>query len=42
MDEKEGYIIQEIDLDYVKKVRTELPLMQHIRKDIYKLIKLNI
>jgi predicted amidohydrolase len=42
MDEKEGYIIQEIDLDYVKKVRTELPLMQHIRKDIYILNKLNI
>lgn len=42
MDEKEGYIIQEIDLDYVKKVRTELPLLQHIRKDIYTLNKLNI
>lgn len=42
MDEKEGYIIQEIDLDYVKKVRTELPLLQHVRKDIYALNKLNI
>ena len=42
MDEKEGYIIQEIDLDYVKKVRTELPLLQHIRKDIYTLNKLII
>lgn len=40
MDEKEGYIIQEIDLDYVKKVRNELPLLKHIRKDIYTLNKL--
>lgn len=40
MDEKEGYIIQEIDLDYVKKVRAELPLLQHIRKDIYTLNKI--
>lgn len=37
MDEKEDYIIQEIDLDYVKKVRSELPLLQHLRKDIYSL-----
>lgn len=42
VDEKEDYIIQEIDLDYVKKVRTELPLLQHVRKDIYTLNKLNI
>lgn len=40
MDEKEGYIIQEIDLDYVKKIRNELPLLKHIRKDIYLLNKL--
>ncbi|HCX61769.1 MAG TPA: carbon-nitrogen hydrolase [Clostridiales bacterium] len=39
MDEKEGYIIQEIDLDYVKKIRNELPLLKHIRKDIYTLLK---
>lgn len=38
MDEKEGYIIQEIDLDIVKKVRRELPLLKHIRNDIYSLI----
>lgn len=37
MDEKEGYIIQEIDLDFVKKVRNELPLLKHIRRDIYTL-----
>lgn len=39
MDEKEGYLIQEIDLDYLKKVRNELPLLKHIRKDIYNLNK---
>lgn len=37
LDEREGYLIQEIDLDYVKKVRNELPLLKHIRKDIYSL-----
>jgi omega-amidase len=40
MDEKEGYIIEEIDLDYLKKVRNELPLLKHLRRDIYKLRKL--
>ncbi|HAQ41431.1 MAG TPA: carbon-nitrogen hydrolase [Clostridiales bacterium] len=39
MDEKEGYIIQEIDPDYVKKVRNELPLLKHARNDIYTLRK---
>ena len=37
LDEREGYIIQEIDMDYIKKVRNELPLLKHIRKDIYSL-----
>lgn len=37
MDEKEGYIIQEIDLDLVKKIRNELPLLKHLRNDIYTL-----
>ena len=41
MDEKEGYIIQEIDVDYVRKVRNELPLLKHRRKDVYSLDKLN-
>ncbi|HHZ01657.1 MAG TPA: carbon-nitrogen hydrolase family protein [Tissierellia bacterium] len=39
MDEKEGYTVQEIDLDYVKKVRNELPLLKHLRKDLYTLRK---
>jgi predicted amidohydrolase len=37
LDEKEGYLIQEIDLNYLKKVRKELPLLKHIRNDIYTL-----
>lgn len=39
LDENSGYIIQEIDLDYVKKVREELPLLKHVRRDIYTLSK---
>lgn len=39
MDEKQGYIIQEIDLDYVNRVRNQLPLLKHMRKDIYTLNK---
>lgn len=39
MDEKEGYVIQEIDLNYVKKVRNELPLLKHLRNDLYTLDK---
>ena len=35
MDDKEGYIITKIDLDYVEKIRQELPLLKHIKKDIY-------
>ncbi|MDF2616345.1 MAG: carbon-nitrogen hydrolase, partial [Sedimentibacter sp.] len=35
MDEKEAYVIQEIDTDYVKKVRNELPLLKHRRTDVY-------
>jgi len=40
MDEKEGYIIEEIDLDHVKRVRNELPLLKHLRNDLYKLNKI--
>lgn len=39
MDEKEGYVIQEIDTDYVKKIRNELPLLKHRRNDVYGLDK---
>ncbi|HBV68423.1 MAG TPA: carbon-nitrogen hydrolase [Clostridiales bacterium] len=39
MDEKEGYMLREVDLDYVRKVREQLPLLKHVRKDIYTLSK---
>lgn len=39
MDEKVGYVIQEIELDTVHKVREELPLLKHRRTDIYTLAK---
>ena len=39
MDEKEGYKIIEIDLDYVDKIRKELPLMSARRLDLYELIE---
>ncbi len=38
-DEKEGIIYGEVDLDMVKKIRKELPLLQHRRSDIYELNK---
>lgn len=37
MDEKEGIRIVELDLDYVDKVRRELPLLAHRRTDLYEL-----
>ena len=36
MDEREGYIIQELDLAQVINVRKELPLLEHRRKDLYR------
>ena len=32
---EEGIIYGEIDLDYVQKVREELPLIKHLRSDLY-------
>lgn len=37
MDEKEGYKIVDLDFNYVEKIRNELPLLKHRRKDIYTL-----
>lgn len=37
MDEKEGYMINEIDLDEVAKIRGEIPLMNNRRHDMYQL-----
>lgn len=35
MDEKEGFIVTTLDFNYVDKIRNELPLLKHLRKDIY-------
>lgn len=40
MDEKAGIHIEEIDLEEVKRVRTELPLLAHRRTDMYELKRL--
>ena len=37
MDEKEGYKILELDLEYVDKIRKELPLISARRLDLYEL-----
>lgn len=37
MDEKEGYMINVLDLTQVDKIRAQLPLLVHRRKDVYKL-----
>lgn len=38
LDDKEDMMTYTIDLDYVDKVREELPLLYHRRNDLYKLI----
>ena len=40
MDEKEGMLIQEIDLKRVDEIREQLPLIKQRRTDIYSLTKL--
>lgn len=40
LEEKEGYMIRELDLERVEQVRRELPLLAHRRTDIYRLEKL--
>lgn len=37
MDEKEGYMINDIDLGYIDKVRRELPFLSARRTDVYEL-----
>ncbi|WP_455540161.1 carbon-nitrogen hydrolase family protein [Terrisporobacter sp.] len=39
LDDKEGLITYEINLEYIDKVRKELPLLKHRRNDLYELIK---
>lgn len=38
LDEKEGYILTELDLDRVEQVRDQLPLLKHRRTDLYTLM----
>lgn len=40
MDEKEGVCVVDLDLDYVDRVRQELPLLAHRRTDLYELRRL--
>lgn len=37
LDEKEGILISELDLNYIDKVRESLPVIKNRRKDIYNL-----
>lgn len=37
LDEKEGYMINDIDLEYIDKVRRELPFLTARRTDVYEL-----
>lgn len=37
LDEKEGILISDIDLDYEDEIRDQLPLLKHLRRDIYKI-----
>ena len=40
LDEKEGILLAELDMDYEEQVREELPLLKSRRKDMYQLEKL--
>ena len=35
LDEKEGVLVQEIDLERLNRIREELPLLKHRRPDVY-------
>lgn len=37
LDEKEGILIQNIDLDYIDEIRESLPLLKHRRTDLYRI-----
>lgn len=40
LDEKEGVLTAELDLDYEAQVREELPLLKSRRNDMYRLEKI--
>ena len=35
MEERDGFMIQELDLDVVDQIRAQLPLLLHRRRDMY-------
>lgn len=37
LDEKEGILYSEIEYEYLDKIRNKLPLLKHMREDIYKM-----
>ena len=39
LDEKEGILLETIDLEYEDAVRQQLPLLKHRRQDLYRLEK---
>ena len=39
LDEKEGFITYDIDLNYVDEIREQLPLLKHRRRDLYELLE---
>ena len=41
LDEKEGILYCDIDLEHLNKVRDELPILKHIRNDVYKIVDLS-
>lgn len=41
LDEKEGILYCDIDLDYLNHVRDELPILKHIRDDVYNITSIN-
>lgn len=37
LDEKEGILIQDVELEYIDEIRDSLPLLRHRREDLYRL-----
>ena len=35
MEGEEGILIEAVDIEKIDKIRTELPLLKHIRRDVY-------
>ena len=42
LDDAEGYLLGDIDLDEVERIRDQLPLLTHRRDDVYKVIKADL